>query len=280
MTSNAAYALDNAWHAERARLDSLTALYDPGTLALCERIGVTSGWRCLDVGAGTGTLAESLAARVAPAGSVVAVDIDTRFLEPLASAHLTAVELDVTAERLPADEFDLVHARLLLEHLPGRDAVLANMIEAAKPGGWVLVEDFDWVTAGLVDPPSEVHDRVAGAIQAVFASHGYDARYGRSLPRRLRAAGLTHVATHAESIQVDADPVHGVPQWELLADQLAPALLGAGLVDREDLEAFRALWRDGTTVCFAPLMVSCWGRRPHRIEHSPRGHAMPLRGNG
>ena len=35
----AGYALDAAWHAERARLDSLTALYDPGTLAACERLG-------------------------------------------------------------------------------------------------------------------------------------------------------------------------------------------------------------------------------------------------
>jgi SAM-dependent methyltransferase len=207
---------------------------------------------------------------------VAAVDIDTRFLEPLASPQLTPLALDVTNEALPDDEFDLVHARLLLEHLPARDEVLANMIDATKPGGWVLVEDFDWVTARVIDPPSEAYDRVATAIQDLFTSHGYDAYYGRSLPRRLRAAGLAHVATHAQSIQVDADPVHGVPQWELLADQLAPGLLAAGLVNREDLDAFRALMRDGTTVCFAPLMVSCWGRRPHRIEHSPRGHAMPL----
>lgn len=150
--------LDNAWHAERARLDSLTALYDPGTLAVCDRLGLEAGWRCLDVGAGTGTLAQALAARVAPSGNVVAADIDTRFLEPLASGHLSPIALDVTAQPLPPDQFDLVHARLLLEHLPARDEVLANIIRAAKPGGWVLVEDFDWATALLVDPPSDVHD--------------------------------------------------------------------------------------------------------------------------
>jgi hypothetical protein len=54
--------------------------------------------------------------------------------------------------------------------------------------------------------------------------------------------------------------VLGVPQWELLADQFAPHLLSAGLVDEADLEAFHALLHDGHTVCFAPLMVSCWGR--------------------
>ncbi len=256
----AGYALDAAWHAERARLDSLTALYDSGTLALCERLGLASGWRCVDVGTGTGTLAQALAERVAPTGNVVALDIDTRFLEPLAAPHLEPVALDVTEEPLPRAEFDLVHARLLLEHLPARGEVLENMIGAAKPGGWVLVEDFDWATALVIDPPSDVHRRVASGIRSVFTRHGYDPHYGRSLPRRLRAAGLTNVGTHAESMQVESDPVLGVPQWELLADQLAPHLLSGGLVDQDDLDAFHDLLHDGHTVCFAPLMVSCWGQ--------------------
>ncbi|MGN6869058.1 MAG: methyltransferase domain-containing protein [Solirubrobacteraceae bacterium] len=256
----AGYALDPNWHAERARLDSLTALYDPGTLAVCERLGLASGWRCLDVGAGTGTLALALAERVAPTGTVVALDIDTRFLEPLAVPHLETGALDVSEQPLPAREFDLVHARLLLEHLPARGDVLDKMIGATRPGGWVLIEDFDWATALIVDPPSDVHRRVASAIRSVFTRHGYDPYYGRSLPRRLRAAGLSEVGTRAESIQVDADPVLGVPQWELLADQFAPLLIASGLVDEDDLGAFHALLHDGHTVCFAPLMVSCWGR--------------------
>ena len=68
--------------------------------------------------------------------------------------------------------------------------------------------------------------------------------------------------TRAESIQVRADKVRGVPQWELLVDQLAPGLLALGLVTESDIEAFHALWHDGDTVAFAPLMVSSWGRRP------------------
>ncbi len=256
----AGYALDASWHAERDRLAGLTALYDPGTLAVCDRLGVAQGWRCLDVGAGTGTLALALAERVGPSGKVVALDIDTRFLEPLESPQLEVVAVDASTEPLPREQFDLVHARLLLEHLPARSEVLANMIQATKPGGWVLVEDFDWVTALVIDPPSDVHRRVASAIRSLLSRHGYDPHYGRTLPRCLRSAGLTNVVTRAESIQVDADPVLGIPQWELLAEQFAPPLLSSGLVDRSDLDAFHELLHDGHTVCFAPLMVSCWGR--------------------
>jgi hypothetical protein len=107
-----------------------------------------------------------------------------------------------------------------------------------------------------------VHDRVAAAIMALFAGHGYAASYGRTLPRRLEAAGLVDVGTRAESLQVRADREHGLPQWELLADQLGPGLLAQNLVTQRDLDRFHQLWHDGDTVCFAPLMVSCWGRRP------------------
>lgn len=256
------YALDPAWHAERERLGSLTWLYDDTTLRLARRLGVTAGWRCADVGAGTGSVAELLAASVGEAGHVLALDTDTRFLEQLAGPTIGVRRQDITAEPLPSGEFDLVHARLVLEHLPARDRVLPELADALVPGGWLLIEDFDWVSATLVDPVSAVHGRVTAACRRFLEAHGYDPGYGRRLPRALRRSGLVDVGTSASSAQVDADPEHGIPQWELLVEQLAPGLLAAGLVTEEDLREFGELLHDGTTVLFAPLMVSCWGRRP------------------
>jgi ubiquinone/menaquinone biosynthesis C-methylase UbiE len=261
-TVPAGYALDPAWHAERDRLDSLTSLYDERTLGLCERLGLAAGWHCLDAGAGTGSLAAALAGRVAPTGTVTALDADTRFLAPLASERLTVVESDLTVADLPAGRFDLVHARLVLEHLPERDRVLDALAAAVRPGGWLLIEDFDWSTAMVVDPPNELHERVARACLTLFSAHAYDPYYGRRLPRRLAAAGLVEVGTHAESIQVRADHERGLPQWELLVDQLAPGLLAHDLLDVGDLERFHTLWHDNDTICFAPLLVSSWARKP------------------
>jgi SAM-dependent methyltransferase len=260
--STSAYALDPSWHAERDRLTSLTALYDEGTLDLAVRLGLGPGWRCADVGAGTGSVARLFAQRVGPSGQVLAVDLDTRFLEPLATGVIEVEQADLTLTPLPSGSFDLVHARLLLEHLPVRARLLRELAAAVRPGGWLLVEDFDWVTAGLVDPPSAVHEKVSNAVRSVFAAHGYDAQYGRRLPRAMAAAGLREVVTRIDARQVDADPGAGVPQWELLVHQLAPAMLAQGLVTPADLADFRALCHDGDTVLFAPLMVSVAGRRP------------------
>jgi SAM-dependent methyltransferase len=261
ITSNpaAGYSLDSAWHAERDRLASLTRLYDDTTLRLCENLAVASADRCLELGAGTGTVAQALAQRVRPGGEVIAVDTDTRFLDPLADEVLRVRAADVTTG-LPAGPFDLVHARLLLEHLPERHQLLRSMASAAAAEGWVLVEDFDWSTAGMVDPGAPILTRVASACRAFMQSRGYDPEFGRRLPRALAAAGLVDIGTHAQAMAVHADPERGVPQWELLVAQLAPALLTQGLLDQADLDEFRALCHDGSTTFFAPLMVSCWGR--------------------
>ncbi len=255
------YSLDSGWHAERERLASLTRLFDETTIGLCEQLQLAPGARCLELGAGTGSVAEALSERVWPDGQVVAVDTDTRFLEPLASDVLRVEKADVTAG-LPQSGFDLVHARLLLEHLPQRMEVVRAMAAAAVPGGWVLVEDFDWSTALMVDPPTPLLERVATACRGFMASRGYDPEFGRRLPRALAGVGLTDIGIHARAMPVHADPQNGVPQWELLVSQLAPALLAENRLDRSELEAFVDLCHDGTTLFFAPVMVSCWGRRP------------------
>lgn len=68
------YALDTAWYAERERLESLTRLYDPTTTRILEGIGVGPGWRCLEVGAGTGSIARWLADRIESVEGVGSVD--------------------------------------------------------------------------------------------------------------------------------------------------------------------------------------------------------------
>ena len=75
------YAYDHAWARERERLAGLEAALDPGTREHLTRLGVGPGKRCLEIGAGGGSVAFWLAERVAPGGTVVATDIETSFLE-------------------------------------------------------------------------------------------------------------------------------------------------------------------------------------------------------
>ena len=68
---------------ELARLRAIESVCDRWTTGVLERFGSLAGWRCLDAGAGAGSVARWLARQTGPAGQVMAADLDTRFLEPL-----------------------------------------------------------------------------------------------------------------------------------------------------------------------------------------------------
>ena len=57
------YIFDNAVEREtEQRFGSLAALYDGRTIRFLEATGVGAGWRCLEIGAGGGSIAAWLAA--------------------------------------------------------------------------------------------------------------------------------------------------------------------------------------------------------------------------
>src|SRR3954449_8618100 len=81
-TSTASYVFDQSWQGELERLRSLEALFDPASQRLIAARGLAPGWHCLEVGCGAGGMALWLADRVGPRGSVLATDLDPRFLDP------------------------------------------------------------------------------------------------------------------------------------------------------------------------------------------------------
>jgi SAM-dependent methyltransferase len=256
------YVLDNAWEHERDRLDAMTGPYDDASIAFCLEAGLAAGWRCLEVGPGTGLFARRLADVVGAAGNVLAVDINTRLAAPIAGPNLEVRQLDVRTDDLPQAAFDLVHARLVIEHLPDRAGVIARLVRTLKPGGWLVLEDFDNHTAFVCEPPHDVHTKVTSAVYAVMRAAGFDEIFGRRLHHHLAAAGLTDIANYGSLVVVAGDPDIGLPQWDLLVDQLAAPMLASGAVSQPDLDEFRALMRDPSVTMYSPTLVRARGRRP------------------
>lgn len=136
------YLLDNARAEAGERFVSLAELFDGVTRGHFDRLGVRAGSRCWEVGAGGSTIPEALAAAVGPTGHVLATDIDPSWLK--AGGGYEVRRHDVAANPPPEPgTFDLVHARLVLVHVPDRARALATMAAAPRPGGWLLVEDAD-----------------------------------------------------------------------------------------------------------------------------------------
>jgi tRNA A58 N-methylase Trm61 len=96
MTSTHGYVFDNAWERGRARLATVEELLDPGSIRHLDALGVAPGWRCLEIGAGGGSIAQWLCGRVGPYGAVTGTDLDTRYLAALDEVNLDVRRHDVT----------------------------------------------------------------------------------------------------------------------------------------------------------------------------------------
>ena len=74
------YLLTNSEPETGDRFDGLEQAFDAVSIGHLQRLGIGSGARCLEIGAGSGSIARWLADQVGPAGRVVATDLDVRWL--------------------------------------------------------------------------------------------------------------------------------------------------------------------------------------------------------
>src|SRR5262245_10680202 len=78
------YVWQHDLEGERDRLRLMSDLLDPSSQFHLLRTGITAAWRCLEIGAGNGSLSQWLTQRVGSAGHVVASDICTDLVEGIA----------------------------------------------------------------------------------------------------------------------------------------------------------------------------------------------------
>jgi SAM-dependent methyltransferase len=257
------YLLHNDAATAADRFTAFAALFDPSTFRHLDDLGLAPGWRCWEVGVGGTSVVRHLAERVGPSGHVLATDLDTSLVDAAASPAVEVRRHDVALDPPPEGGFDLVHARLVLVHVPHRDTALANMVAALRPGGWLLVEDADPALQPLSCPeeigPDEVlANRIRTGFRSLLAERGADLSYGRTLPRRLRAAGLTEVAADAHfPLAMPACADLEVATVALIADQL----VAHGIATGAEIERHLGNVAAGTLDLAQPPMIACWGRR-------------------
>jgi SAM-dependent methyltransferase len=256
--------------AELERLDRQARLLAPMAERAFDAVGVAPGWTCLDVGCGTGAVTEQLAARVGRTGRVVALDAETApaeaHLAPLVDAGLVDVAAgDVTGDvHLPQTTFDLVYARLLLFHLQDPVAALRRMWGWVRPGGWLVVQDFDLRTIAL-HPTDEAFEEAVVVIARAMTAAGCDVHIGSKLPLLLASAGLpAPEVTDASAPLVEFDVMR--PLLGGTFASVLPAAGAAGLVSPQRAEALRravdALGREDYRVGLGPLLCSAAARKP------------------
>ena len=263
-SADTGYLFDNRASEAGQRFDSLAELFNPVTFRHLEALGIAAGWHCWEVGVGGTSIPEWLSSRVGPSGHVLATDIDVAWSQPLDAGNVEVRQHDVAADDAPQGVSIVVHARLVLIHIPQRDLALKRMARALRPGGWLLIEDFDpamqpLACVDVVGLEQRLANKVRAGVRALLAQRGADLELGRRLPRLLREAGLVSVAADAfMPLALTA----GSELETANVNQVREGLIAGGHVTAEEIDThLQAVEAGRLDVTTAPL-ISAWGRRP------------------
>ena len=270
--TKSSYILPHNLTGERQRLALMSELLDPLHQSYLEKLGLSPGWRCLEIGCGNGSISKWMAARVAPNGHVTATDTDLRYIGDLREPNLEVQRLDILKDQLDQVEgrtYDLVTARAVLHHVRSPKKAIQHMVSFLKPGGVLLSIEPDFLPATAATP-----EPLRAFWQAWLqwsTSVGIDYFIGRKMPARLAAAGLAHVgAQGTTALYPGKSP--WAHYWLETLQELQPRLLESGYVSRPLLSRFKRLYSDPRIWTSAITFVASWGTKP---QIKPRNRSTP-----
>jgi ubiquinone/menaquinone biosynthesis C-methylase UbiE len=178
-------------------LDAVNALEDIQSVKrlMITQLELRSGLHALDVGCGFGDDVRDVARLIGDSGRVVGVDFSGAMIAEAKKRYAAAklpiefIEGDAQHLTFPDASFDRCRTERMLMHLDDPEQALAEMVRVVRPGGKVVVFDFDWDTL-LIDSPYKEMTRKFVREYSDGLKHGW---IGRRLPRLFGAAGLTEV---------------------------------------------------------------------------------------
>ncbi|KAJ7695771.1 S-adenosyl-L-methionine-dependent methyltransferase, partial [Mycena rosella] len=136
-----------------------------------------------------------------PKAQVFAVDLTSIPASPLPK-NLNFQVFDVT-QGFPFEEksFDVVHARFILMHLPNGKDVLERAAKLVKPGGWLVVEDYDM--RSMIESSGPAVSHVITTWIGILQARGADGEIGRKLESIIHNSGeFSQISTHKIPIPI------------------------------------------------------------------------------
>ncbi|MDX1485038.1 MAG: methyltransferase domain-containing protein [Alphaproteobacteria bacterium] len=262
------YLADHAdFEDEGARLALIEKLYDPNSHRNLSKTGIGSGWKCLEVGAGGGSLTRWLSSQTKPSGLVVALDIDCRFLNDIDLPNVEVREGSILKDDIEDGCYDLVYARLMLQHLPESEAAVAKMVQATKPGGWLVIEDSDFSSMrGAADghPGNEAFDKwIEDRCDYLREWNIMDLHIGRKLPDLFARLELKDIENEGTTwLRYGGDAAGKL--WNMTFRHNESSFIENKVYTREAWEERLDILLDPTFRFTDFTMFVVWGRRPKR----------------
>jgi SAM-dependent methyltransferase len=253
------------------RLRFQHSVWGPVTERFFDRLGVKSGWRCLDVGAGPGFVSIDLRCRVGNKGEVSALEPSDFFCGRLSEEikrqgwkNLHIMAGNSFDAQLPPLYYDLIFTRWVIGFVPQPEAFLQPLLAALKPGGIIAIQDYVHEGCALF-PRGGAWDAFPEKMRQWWRSGGGDPFVGARLPAIMRGLGL--MVNDYTPTSLTGGPDSAVMEWmgRFFTSQL-PVMVERNILTRTDADAMMADWNDHLkndgAVFFSPFVVDVAGQKP------------------
>ena len=233
----------------------------------------------LDVGCGTGAITAGIAKAVGPGGMVLGIDRDCANLAIAVQEHRGIANLRFeSGDILTLDvrnrfhsAFDIVTAARTLQWISEPERAIVHMKNAAKPGGHVVVLDYNLAETSWEPEPPADFQRFYRAFLDWRTMNKWDNLTASHLAKFFQSAGLVDIASHRTDELVrrgDPDFFDGYASgiWLYVIQTIGQNLVEAGLLDESvralALEDYSRYVQDGLSLQ-RHSMLTVHGRIPY-----------------
>lgn len=257
--------------AEYQRLRAQAKLWEESTRRVLQMAGVRQGFSCLDVGCGPGEVMRLMNEFVGESGAVTGVDIDGKIgqealevLRTTTSGTYAFHQLNIDeSNEIPGAPFDLVFARITLIHLKDPIATLQKMMRWAKPGGVVIVQEYDMLSWSTYPRISEMDEAIQTFI-TIAEKGGRDTRLGMKLPAFFMQAGLGAPAGTDIAVMLEDIAVVGGRMTQAVYQSVFPIAQKLGLADENKRQriftAIEEAMQAHNVFGLTPMLIGAWKR--------------------
>jgi ubiquinone/menaquinone biosynthesis C-methylase UbiE len=174
-------------------------------------------------------------------------------------SQLTFVRGDAQVMEFPAERFDLVYSRMLLEYLKDKEGAVREMVRVCKRGGTVLLQDLDGQLLWHY-PEDPVVQSTAEKVARALGATGFDPFVGRKLFSYAQKAGLGNIDVQVECYHLIAGEIEPeiLKQWELKLEIAQPQLkklLGSESEAKEQARKFLEYLRRPDTLTYSTVFT-------------------------
>jgi ubiquinone/menaquinone biosynthesis C-methylase UbiE len=208
------------------------------------------GLTVVDVGCGTGAITRGMAEVVLPNGRVVGIDANARLIEEARRAHgdVPGLSFEVCdIYRLPYhDWFDVVTAARMLQWLANPLEALQKMAAAVKPGGVILILDYNHEKIRWRPPPPQSMHTFYSAFLRWRAESGMDNAIADHLTAMFTTVGLVGImktAQHEVTRRGDPDFEAQIGIWAEVAASRGQQMVADGMLTETQRAAAEADYR-------------------------------------